>query len=251
MTDVSRSVAVTDPVEVVKRRATGRLVGVLFIVATASSIVGGALVVALLDDPDYLVEVAANEGQLILGVLLEFVLALSVIGIAALLLPVLRPHGEGMAVGYVAVRTVEATFILMASTTALLVLALSQDWGSSGSVGVEPVGSALLSAREWTYLVGTLLVFSVSALILNALLYRSRLVPAWLSLWGLAGGLLLLAYGVAEMFGAEPPFPLQLLAAPIGLQEMVLAVLLIWKGFAAPSTPAPPGEPRPGSGAAG
>ena len=64
-----------------------------------------------------------------MGVLLEFVLALSVIGIAALLLPVLRPHGEGMAVGYVAVRTVEATFILMASTTALLVLALSQDSG--------------------------------------------------------------------------------------------------------------------------
>ncbi len=245
MTDVSRSVAVTAPLEVVKRRATARLVGVLFIVATASSIVGGALVVALLDDPDYLVEVGAHESQLILGVLLEFVLALSVIGIAALLLPVLRPHGEGMAVGYVAVRTIEATFILMASTTALLVLALSQDGERSRSVGVEPVGSALLSAREWTYLVGTLLVFSVSALILNALLYRSRLVPAWLSLWGLAGGLLLLAYAVAEMFGAEAPFPLQLLAAPIGLQEMVLAVLLIWKGFAAPSVPEAPAAWRP------
>lgn len=173
---------------------------------------------ALLDDPDYLVEVAAHEGQLILGVLLEVILALSVMGIAALLLPVLWPHGEGMAVGYLAVRTVEATFILAASTTALLVLALSQDWGPAGAVGVEPVGSALLSAREWTYLVGTLLVFSVSALILNSLLYRSRLVPAWLSLWGLVGGLLLLAYAVAEMFGAAAPFPLQLLAAPIGLQ---------------------------------
>ena len=232
------------------QRATARLVGVLFIVATVTSIIGGSLLLPL-DDPDYLIEVAAHEGQIILGVLLEFVLALSVIGIAALLLPVLKPYGEGMAVGYVAARTLEATFILMASTTALVVLALSQDWGSAGGVGVEPVGSALLSAREWTSFVGTLLVFGVSAVILNALLYRSRLVPVWLSLLGLVGGLLLLTSAVVEMFayGVDTPVALQLLgAAPIALQEMILAVLLIWKGFAAPSVVAANGEPGPGSG---
>jgi len=218
------------------QRATARLVGVLFIVATVTSIIGGSLLLPL-DDQHYLIEVAAHDGQIILGVLVEFILALSVIGIAALLLPVLKPHGEGMAVGYVAVRTVEAIFILLASTTALMVLALSQDWGRAGGVGVEPVGSALLSARDWTSFVGTLLVFGVSAVILNALLYRSRLVPAWLSLLGLVGGLLLLTSAVVEMFayGVDAPVALQLLgAAPIALQEMILAVLLIWKGFAAP-----------------
>jgi uncharacterized protein DUF4386 len=221
----------------VPQRATARLVGFLFIVATVTSIIGGSLLLSL-DDPDYLVKVAAHGNQIILGVLLEFTLALSVIGIAALLLPVLKPHDEGMAVGYVAVRTVEATFILIASTTALLVLALSQDWGSAGGVGVEPVGSALLSAREWALFVGTLIVFGVSAVILNALLYRSRLVPVWLSLLGLVGGLLLLTSAVVEMFayGVDAPVAVQLLgAAPIALQEMILAVLLIWKGFAAPS----------------
>jgi hypothetical protein len=218
-------------------RATARVVGALFIVATVTSIVGGSLLLAL-DDRDYLIEVAAHEGQIILGALLEFVLALSVIGIAALLLPVLKPHGEGMAVGYLAVRTVEATFILIASTTALIVLALSQDWGRAGGVGVKPVGSALLSARDWSSFVGTVIVFGVSAVILNALLYRSRLVPVWLSLLGVVGALLLLASAVVEMFayGADAPVGLQLLgAAPIALQEMILAVLLIWKGFAAPS----------------
>ena len=133
-------------VVVASQKATARLVGVLFIVATVTSIIGGSLLLPL-DDQNYLIEVAAHDGQIILGVLLEFILALSVIGIAALLLPVLRPHGEGMAVGYVAVRTVEATFILIASTTALLVLALSQDWGSAGGVGVETRGQrAALSA---------------------------------------------------------------------------------------------------------
>jgi hypothetical protein len=237
-------------VDMGSQRATARLVGVLFIVATVTSIIGGSLLLTL-DDPDYLIEVAAHENQIILGVLLEFILALSVIGTAALLLPVLKPHGEGMAVGYVAVRTVEATFILIASTTALLVLTLSQDWGSAGGVGVEPVGSVLLSAREWALFVGTLIVFGVSAVILNALLYRSRLVPVWLSLLGLVGGLLLLTSAVVEMFayGADAPVALQLVgAAPIALQEMILAVLLIWKGFAATSVVAASGEPGPGSG---
>ncbi|MGV1036850.1 MAG: DUF4386 family protein [Candidatus Nanopelagicales bacterium] len=90
------------PVETVTYKATARVVGVLFIVATVTSIVGGSLVMQLRDDSHYLSVVAVHAGQLILGVLLEFVLALSVMGIAALLLPVLRPHGEGMAVGYVA-----------------------------------------------------------------------------------------------------------------------------------------------------
>ncbi len=224
-------------VVVASQTATARLVGVLFIVATVTSIIGGSLLLPL-DDQNYLIEVAAHDGQIILGVLLEFSLALSVIGIAALLLPVLKPHGEGMAVGYVALRTVEATFILIASTTALLVLTLSQDWGSAGGIGVEPVGSALLSTREWALFVGTLIVFGVSAVILNALLYRSRLVPVWLSLLGLVGGLLLMTSAVVQMFvyGVDAPVALQLLgAAPIALQEMILAVLLIWKGFAAPS----------------
>jgi hypothetical protein len=241
--------ALPPPADVVMatQRATARLVGVLFIVATVTSIIGGSLLLPL-DDQNYLIEVAAHESQIILGVLLEFILALSVIGIAALLLPVLRPHGEGMALGYVAVRTVEATFILIASTTALLVLTLSQDWGSAGGVGVETVGSALLSAREWTYFVGTLIVFGVSAVILNALLYQSRLVPVWLSLLGLVGGLLLLTSAVVQMFayGVEAPVALQLLAAPIALQEMILAVILIGKGFAAPSVAMADGEPGRG-----
>ena len=99
-------------------------------------------------------------------------------------------------------------------------------------------------------LVGTLLMFGVSAVILNALLYRSRLVPVWLSLLGLVGGLLLLTSAVVQMFayGVDTPVALQLPgAAPIALQEMILAVLLIWKGFAAPSVTAN-GEPEPGSG---
>lgn len=238
------------PAEGVRHRTTARVVGVLFIVATVTAIIGGGLVMQSLDAPDYYVQAAAHQGQVVLGVVLEFILALSVIGIAALLLPVLRPHGEGLAVGYVAVRTLEAAFILMATTTALLVLALGQDLGGAAAVGVQPVGDALLSAREWTYFVGTMPLFGVSAVILNTLLHRCRLVPTWLSVWGLAGGLLLLAYAGAQLLSVESAIPLQLLAAPIALQEMVLAVWLLAKGFTRPAplpSPARAGVARQGA----
>lgn len=223
------------PVEGVGHRATARIVGVLFIVATVTAIIGGGLVMQSLDAPDYLAQAEAHHGQLVAGVVLEFILALSVIGIAALLLPVLRPHGEAMAVGYIAVRTLEAAFILMATTTALVVLALGQDSGGALAAEVQSVGSALLSAREWTYFVGTMPLFGVSAVILNTVLHRSRLVPGWLSVWGLVGGLLLLVYAGAELLGVESAIPLQLLAAPIAVQEMALAGWLIAKGFTRPA----------------
>lgn len=77
-----------------------------------------------------------------------------------------------------------------------------------------------------------MLMFSVSALILYTLLLRASLVPDWLAIWGFAGGLLLLVRTMLEMYGQEfSPVIEGILAAPIGLNEMVLAIWLIAKGF--------------------
>jgi hypothetical protein len=90
--------------------------------------------------------------------------------------------------------------------------------------------------------------FALSALILNYALYRARLVPRWLSAWGLAGAALYLAGGVMVLFGLEPFSTIQnVLDAPLGVQEMVFAVWLIAKGFDAPAPHRPPRifpEPR-------
>jgi hypothetical protein len=213
-----------------------RTVGVLFIVATATAIAGGSLLLPLTES-DYLAAGAAAEGQIVSGVLLEFVLVLSVIGIAALLYPVLKRRNDGLAVGYVASRTLEGVLLLASSVSALLVLSLAVDTGA-GAAGVEPLGDSLLAARDWTLLLGSLVMLGVSALILNSLLLGSRLVPTWLSVWGLVGGGLILARGLVEMYGIELPGLLQgVFAAPIALQEMVLALWLIVKGFDERSLP--------------
>ena len=160
--------------------------------------------------------------------------------------PVLKKQSEGMALGYVGARIFEGVLILAATTSAVVVLTLSQDYGQAGSV--EPLVDLLLASREWTYLVGTMFMFSLSALILYLLLYQSKLVPTWLSVWGLVGGALLLVRALLEMFGQELSGVVQgILAAPIGLNEMVLAVWLIVRGFNADVLESQP-EKEPVSG---
>jgi len=209
-------------------RTTARVVGALFIVATVTAIVGGSLLLPL-TEPSDVEEIGSMQAQLVTGALLEQVLVLSVLGIAVLLFPVLRRSHEGLALGYVGTRTLEAVLLLAASISALVLLTVSEEIEGPAA---QPVADLALAAREWTYLIGSMVGLGVSALVLYSLLYRAGLVPAWLSLWGLAGGALILLRGLLETYGVELSALAQgLMAAPIALNEMVLAVWLMVKGF--------------------
>ena len=117
--------------------------------------------------------------------------------------------------------------------SSLLLLTLGQEYvEAQDASGFQPLGDLVHAVREWTDALGPALVFSLSALILYSLLYQSRLVPAWLSVWGLVGAVLLLVAGVLALFGETSTSATSIaLTAPIGINEMVLAVWLIVKGF--------------------
>lgn len=217
-------------------RSTARAVGALFILASVAAVIGGSLVASIEEDG---ADLEALRGQVVSGALIEVVLALSVIAIAVLFFPVLRRQNEGAALGYAALRTVEGVFVLLASTAAILAV----DLGADGS---GPVSSQLLGAREWTYFIGTMVVFGVSAVVVNALLTTSRLVPRWLAVWGLLGAVLLLARAVLELYGVDSSLSIQLVwSAPIALQEMVLAVWLLVRGFDTSHLTRPPEQVGP------
>ncbi len=212
-------------------KSTARAIGILFIIASAAAIIGGTLALPA-TEAGFLSEAAGSETRVVVGLLLELVLALAVFGMAALFFPILRKQHEGIALGYVATRTLEGVLITAGTISAALMLALSKGFGPNGTVeGVEPLADVLFAAREWTYWFGPMAVFSVSALILNSLLYRSRVVPTWLSIWGFVGGALLLTSAIIEMFGQALGGWQAIFTAPIGINEMVLAVWLIVKGF--------------------
>ena len=208
-------------------KKTARIVGLLFIAATVFSILGGLFIGPTLDDPDYLVKVSANENQVLIGVLFELVAAGAVAGTAIALFPIFKKHNEALALGYVAGRSIEGVFIIVGAIGALSLLTLSREYvaGAPDASNFKTLGTVLLAERDWNFLVGPNLVFSLNALIVSYLLYQSRLVPRWLSVWGLIGAPLILGAGLLIMFGLPRSSPLSLLlAAPIALFEMVLAV---------------------------
>jgi hypothetical protein len=219
-------------------RTTARWVGVLFIVATAAAIVGGGLVESVVADAPGVS--ASDEIQMVSGVLLELLLVLAVVGIPALLFPVLRRRSEGLALGYLGARMIEGALLLAAAVCAMVILTVSDASGAAGAAGQGALITFAEVTRDWAYLIGSMVALGVGGIIFYSLLLTGRFVPAWLSVWGLVGAVLILARGVLEMYGIDFSIAFQaVFAAPIALNEMVLAVWLIVRGFAPPVVRAP------------
>ena len=210
--------------------------GVLFIIATVADLISRvALVQPILGAPDYLTKISANEDQVLLGALSLFIGAVSAAGIALALYPVLRKHNGGLAIGSVGFRLIEGALYLGMVVCLLTLVTVSRESANAGAAAssayVVP-GALLMAARDSLSQV-SVLTFGLGALMYYWVFYRSRLVPRWLSAWGLVAipmvmvSILLVMFGLLESFSP----PQLVLALPILLQEMVLAVWLIAKGF--------------------
>jgi len=172
-----------------------------------------------------------NENQVLIGMLLELIWALAVVGIPVMLFPILKKHNEGLALGFLGFRFIEAVSTIVHSIILLSLLTLSQEFVIAGAPDASyylTLGTLLLAARDWAFMIGSGLVWSLSALILNYILYQSKLIPRWLSGWGLVGATLSFAVYLLQFFSINLT---DFLFAPIAVQEMVFAVWLIVKGF--------------------
>jgi hypothetical protein len=215
-------------------RKTAITVGVLFIIATVIGVLGKVVFLdPVLDAPDYLIEIAANENRVILGALLMFFGAIACASIAIWLYPVLKKHHEALALGSVVFRVMESMLYILGVVGLLSLLALSQEYvkaGASSASVYQVSGTVLLAIKEWAGQLGVI-AFTVGALMYYSVLYRSKLVPRLISGWDpsshVAPSALLTISGLLVPFSTV----FVLLQLPIGLQEMVLAVWLIVKGF--------------------
>ncbi len=215
-------------------RKTAIIVGALFITATATSILGGSLISSVIDSPKDFLNVSANENQIVLGCLLVLVDSLAVIFIAILMFPILKKHNEGLALGYVGLRIFEGVVFVIGVISILAILTLSQEYvgGTMDASYFQALVTLLLGVYDWSWLVGPLIFFALSTLPFYYLLYKSRIIPQWLSGWGLIGGILVTLFGLLAMFGFDTTSTISMfLFLPIAVQEMVLAVWLIVKGF--------------------
>ena len=217
-------------------RKNAIIVGVLFIIATVAGILSAVFSGPVLDDPDYLINVSANSNQVIIGALLELIMGLAVAGIAIWLYPILKKHNEALALGSVGFRLIEGIFILVGVIGLLSLLTLSQEFVKAEAPDAsyfQTLGTLLLAVRDWAGHGLASIAFPLGALMYYYIFYQSKLIPRWLSSWGILGAVLSLAAALLHMFGLVDPFSTNaiLLELPIGTNEMVLAVWLIVKGF--------------------
>ncbi len=215
-------------------RRTAVVVGVLFIIATVADLLSLPFL-GLIHNPDYLIKISANENQVLIGALLQLIAAFACPCIAIWLYPILKKHDESLALGSVGFRIIEGVLYIVGVIGVLLLLTLSQEFvkaGASDSAYFQTSGVLLLAVQDWASLIGAL-AFYLGALMYYYIFYQSKLIPRWLSGWGLVGVTLGIIAGLLVMFRLTSPMStIQVVFnLPIALQEMVLAVWLIVKGF--------------------
>jgi hypothetical protein len=216
-------------------RRSGIVTGILFIVATAAGILC-LFTQGPINAPDSLSKISANEPTVLAGALLVFIMGWAGAGIGISMYPILRKHNEGLALGAAGFRIIEGVFDCIGAVLILLLATLSREFikaGPADPAQFQNLGALLGEARTWVRDVSALPAWCIGACLYYSLFFKTRLVPRWLSVWGLAGITLAMAGSILVLFRQIAPMStVQLLMnLPIFPQEMVLAIWLIVKGF--------------------
>jgi hypothetical protein len=214
-------------------RKNAIIAGALWIIGTVAGVLSLPFL-GIVDKPDYLTKIAANENQVITGALLLLIMAFACAGIAISLYPVLKKQNQALALGSVGFRIIENVLVIVSAICLLSLIPLSQEYVKAGASALhfQTLGTLLVGAQDSISNIA-LIPFCIGALMYYYVFYQSKLIPRWLSGWGLIAIIMNLASALLVLFGLIGDFsPAQVvMSIPIGVQEMVIAVWLIVKGF--------------------
>ncbi|MCK8462419.1 DUF4386 domain-containing protein [Aliiroseovarius sp. S1339] len=215
-------------------RRTGLIVGVLFIIATAFLFLGEVFYKPFLDAPDVLTIAAQNKPVIVLGLMIELICILAMPLIGAFIYPILRRLSTGLALSYFFFRSLEAIILTnVALTNKFALLSLSEAQLAGADPSLADGALMLIRAQNvWADTAGMLynIIFALGAICLYGTLFYARLIPRWISLFGLIAIAVLLVVVGAAIFVPLPSWG-PLLIVPIGVQEMVMALWFIFRGF--------------------
>jgi hypothetical protein len=207
--------------------------GLFYLLTFAASIPAWALIRSSINDD--LSFISGHETQLLWGGAGEWVTAMTGVGAAVALYPVVKRQSQAFAIGYVATRLVEAAVIMVGVCALLAVVTLQDVAGSSGSdpAAVATVGQGLVAVHNWSFLFGPGFMATFNALMLGTIMYKSGLIPRVIPAVGLIGAPLLFAVNMATMFGHnEQTSTVTMLATlPIAFWELGVGFYLTFKGF--------------------
>jgi hypothetical protein len=218
----------------VNPQTIGRATGVLFLITYITSIPAFFILYAPVRlDPNYIVGAGADT-SVTFGAFLELLLIIANIASAVVPFAILRRQNEILARGFITARIVESVFIAVGLLSLLTLVTLRQEAAGADPGSLVLVGQSLVALHGWTFLLGPGIVVGIgNGLILGYLMYTSRLIPRYLAVLGLIAGPVLIAAGVAVMFGViEQGGGVQSIASiPEFIYELALGIWLTVKGF--------------------
>lgn len=228
-------------------RKTAIAAGVLYLITHVTSVGAAVLYTPILNNPGYIISSGADT-QVLLGAFFEIILALAVVGTAVALFPAVKRHNEGVALGYVGLRTLEAGIIAVGVLPLLVAVTLRQQLAGNAvtdTASLVTLSNALVELYKWTLVLGPGLVCGTNTVLMAYLMYKSRLVPRFIPILGLIGGPLVIAYHTTQTFGRYDQLPAwsAVIVLPIFAWELSLAIRLITKGFNPSPTTSDPAIP--------
>lgn len=213
---------------------TARVVGVMYLAGFVVGIGGEGLIQSILGAPDRLSSISANSMLLAIGAILWLMAVAGDAAHGVLMFPVLKPHHERIAVGYLAGRIVDAVFIAVMVLFVLLQIPLGSEYLKAGAADtsyLQTLSAVFMQGQLYAYQFG-MSTLGVAGLMLCYTLYKAKLIPRPLAVWGLVGYAIILCGMVSEVMGSGLGLVSSL---PGGLWEVFIGVWLIIKGFNAPA----------------
>jgi hypothetical protein len=217
-------------------KKAAKIVGVLFILAAVTAVIGLILYDPILNGPDYLIKGSEHANQVILGALMELILVATAIGTATTMFPILGKYNEAIALWHVCFRFLEAVIITVGVISVLSLLTLSREFVAAGApdtASFQASGTLLKAVHDWTFLLGPLFMLGINTMMYSYIFYKSKLVPRFIPILGMTGATLVFICALLVMFGVIQQVSVWggILALPVAANEMILAVWLIVKGF--------------------
>lgn len=212
-------------------RKTAMIVGVLYIIGTVSGILSLVVTKNLFSGEDFLTRIAANPVQLNLGAFFVLLMGLSLAAMPVFLYPLFKKRDEAMALAMVVFRgPLEGSLYILMAVSWLFLGVFSKEFTVVGAepASLQVIGNVLLQSKDIMSPILTI-VFIIGAMLLYTLFYLTKLIPRWLSGWGLIGAVIYLSVDLLKLFGLN--LQLDVLYIPLAVQEMAMALWLVIKGF--------------------
>jgi hypothetical protein len=224
-------------------RKSAITVGLLFLIALILNPIATEIFDPILNTPDYLEKAYAGRNFIIIGNLLNFICAIAMIFIPISLFPVVRKNNESLASSYIVFRALEGILFIYIAIKSLSFINLSKVYineATQNASYLQSLGSSIHSEIYWATII-YIIIYALGGVTFYYLLYKSKLVPRFLSIWGLMAVVLLFVGAILGLFslGIFNRLPLMkamvYFAPPIAINEFVLALWLIIKGYNSPA----------------